>query len=76
MKPADVVASANAALDIFAKEPFNFALKPVVKRVLQSIAGDGAAKQVGTAAADNVWQASHHSSNQESVFTRISPVTL
>ena len=35
---ADPAAIAKAALEIFAKEPFGFALKPVVKRVLQTIA--------------------------------------
>ena len=40
--PADAVTSAKAALEIFAKEPLTFALKPVVKKVLQSIAVDKA----------------------------------
>lgn len=38
MATADVPGSAEAALEAFAEEPFVFALKPVVKQVLQSIA--------------------------------------
>lgn len=35
---AEISCQAETALETFAKEPFIFALKPVVKRVLQSIA--------------------------------------
>lgn len=38
MTLADIPGSAEAALEAFAEEPFAFALKPVVKQVLQSIA--------------------------------------
>lgn len=38
MTIADISGRAEAALETFAKEPFVFALKPVVKRVLQGIA--------------------------------------
>ena len=38
MSVAAISVRAEAALETFAKEPFTFALKPVVKRVLQSIA--------------------------------------
>ena len=34
---AEISSVAEAALETFAKEPFVFALKPVVKRVLESI---------------------------------------
>lgn len=43
------VAAANAqeALELFASEPFTFALKPIVKRVLLGIASESASvKQV------------------------------
>lgn len=44
---AVVAAKAQEALELFANEPFTFALKPIVKRVLLGIASEGASvKQV------------------------------
>lgn len=44
---ADPAAIAKAALEVFAKAPFKFALKPVVKRVLQTIASNADPSEQG-----------------------------
>ena len=48
---ADPGTSAKAALEVFAQEPFTFALKPIAKRLLQSIAAEGASNMQVRAAA-------------------------
>lgn len=42
---AVAVANAQEALELFANEPFTFALKPIVKRVLSGIASESASVQ-------------------------------
>lgn len=46
MALADVSANAEAALETFAKEPFLYALRPVVKQVLQSVISSQTSNQV------------------------------
>lgn len=48
MAVADVSANAEAALGIFAKEPFRYALRPVVKRVLETISSSKTSNQVSS----------------------------
>lgn len=66
MAPADVSGSAEATLELFAKEPFNFALKPVVKKLLQQIASSSSASaEVG-----------HSLTTPSALYTCICPVRI